>query len=104
MPVAKPAPKKAPVAVAAQQTRVPSTSPQPVEVRVVATAGETRPESLGRKLIGGGVLVLLTGAMTLATAMWTGYNQRTVLQCEIARDVLMDDQLNPAIADPQRRM
>ena len=75
----------------------------PIEIRVMAAATEAKPESSARKLIDRGLIVLFAGALTFATAVWTGYSQHQASQCEIARDVLMDDQLNPAVSEQHRR-
>jgi hypothetical protein len=100
MAQASPQPRRA-AARPAQQ--IPTAAATPIELRVVTAAPADKPESFGKKLLASGFVALLSGALVFATAERTGKIDTTVAECQVAKDILMDDQLNPALTDVQKR-
>jgi hypothetical protein len=100
MALASPQPNPA---TAPQAPQTLTASGAPIELRVVTVAPEDKSESFGKKLLASGFVALLSGALVFATAERTGKIDSTVAECQIAKDILMDDQLNPALTDLQKR-
>lgn len=102
---ASPQPKRQSPAPAApvQAGQQAQPAPTPVEVRVVPAPSDAKGESFGRKLVANGFIALLTGAIAFATAGYTSQGQQSIAQCQMAKDILLDDQLNPILTDQQKR-